>query len=148
MTPTDVIVAGCQMAKVMVHRMTADLTPAEWSHQPVPGANSPAWVVGHLASVYKRIAGQFGAADLPDIAANLAARLATTKKPAEVQTGIGDPADLLRLFDAACDAAAAAVGRLTAEQLAAPSPFKLSLTDTVTLADGLLAVLGLHTALH
>ena len=56
MTPTDVIVAGCRMAKVMVHRMTADLTPAEWSHQPVPGANSAAWVVGHLALTARRTA--------------------------------------------------------------------------------------------
>src|SRR5438270_3734297 len=110
MTPNDVIAAGCRLAKVMVHRMTDDLTPAEWSHQPVPGANSPAWVVGHLANVYKRIAGQYGATDLPDIPADLAARLATTKKPADAQTGIGDPAELVRLFDAAADAAAAAVG--------------------------------------
>jgi hypothetical protein len=148
MTPTDVIVSGCRLAKVMVHRMTADLAPSEWAHQPVPGANSPAWIVGHLANVYKRIAGQYGGTDLPDIPADLAARIATTKKPAEVQAGIGDPAELLKLFDAACDAAAAAVGRLTAEQLAGPPPFTLSLTDNRTLGDTLLAVLGLHTALH
>jgi hypothetical protein len=148
MTPQDVLVSGCRLAKVMVHRMTADLTPAEWGHQPVPGANSPAWVVGHLANVYKRIAGQFGATDLPDIPADLAARIATTKQPAGVQTGIGDPAELLKLFDATCDAAAAAVGRLTPEQLAGPAPFKLSLTDNQTVADTLLTVLGLHTAMH
>ncbi|MBA4063551.1 MAG: hypothetical protein C0501_07515 [Isosphaera sp.] len=148
MTPNDVIASACRMAQVLVRRMTADLSPAEFHHQPVPGTNSAAWVVGHLASVCRRVAIQFGATGLPEIPADLADRLKTTKQPAGAQDIPGDPAELLRLFDAAAEAAAAAVGRLTAEQLAGPSPYKLALTDAVTLADGLVAVIGLHTALH
>jgi hypothetical protein len=148
MTPNDVIASGCRMAKVLVHRLTADLAPADFHHQPVPGTNSAAWVLGHLASVYRRVAASLGATDLPDIPADLADKLATTKQPAGAQDIPGDPAELLRLFDTTADAAAAAVGRVPAEQLAGPPPSKLALTDAPTLADWLLTVLGLHTAMH
>ena len=54
MTPNDLIAGGHRMARQLLHRMVDDLSPAEFRHQPVPGANSAAWVVGHLALTARR----------------------------------------------------------------------------------------------
>src|SRR4051812_32665532 len=98
MTATDAITASYRMAKALVHRMTDDLTPDEFHHQPVAGANSAAWIVGHLAVTFRRLAARLGATELPAIADELTAKLATTKKVAEAQSGLGDGAELLKLF--------------------------------------------------
>ncbi len=82
MTPNDAIAGGYRMAKLLLHRMVDDLTPAEFGHQPVPGTNSPAWVVGHLAQTLRRTAGRMGAAGLPPLPAGPADRFNATKQPA------------------------------------------------------------------
>src|SRR6266540_3231314 len=100
MTANDAIAASYRMAKLLIHRMTDDLSAAEFDHQPVPGANSAAWIIGHLAVTFRRLAARLGASDLPAISDDLTAKLAATKKPAEVQSGLGDSAELMKLFDA------------------------------------------------
>ncbi|HJZ54124.1 MAG TPA: DinB family protein [Gemmataceae bacterium] len=145
MTPNDVIAGGYRMAKLLVRRMIDDLTPDEFRHQPCPGANSAAWVVGHLAATLRRTAERLGATGLPEVPAELAAKLATTKKPAEDQSGLGDPAALVKLFDVCADAVIAAVAKLPAETLAGPPAFTGPFATNY--AEGLLFG-ALHVSMH
>jgi hypothetical protein len=143
MTPTDLIAAGHRMAKQLLHRMVDDLSPAEFGHQPVPGANSAAWVVGHLALTARRTAERAGATGLPDVPPGLADRLTVTKQPAGDQSDIGDPAELLRLFDECTDKLIEVVRGLPAEALGGPTkaPFASNA------GEGFL-FLSLHVAMH
>jgi hypothetical protein len=145
MTPNDVIAGGYRMTRALVHRMTDDLAPAEFFHQPVPGANSAAWVIGHLALTLRRTAERLGATDLPAAPPDLADRFGQTKKPAGDQAGLGDPAELLKLFDACLDKVIERVKAVPAEALAGPSPHPSPIATNY--AEALLFG-GLHVAMH
>jgi len=122
MTPTDLIAGAYRMGRQMVHMMCDDLTPDEFRHQPVPGANSAAWVVGHLAVTVRRTAERLGATDLPALAEEFVGRYSAAKKPAGVQSDLGDKADLLALLDGCVEKLMEAVGKLPAETLTGPPP--------------------------
>jgi uncharacterized damage-inducible protein DinB len=122
MTPTELIAGGYRMARRMVHMMCDDLTPDEFRHQPVPGANSAAWVVGHLAVTARRTAERLGATGLPVLTEEFIGRYSATKKPAGPQTDLGDKADLLALLDGCVEKLTEAVGKLPAEALTGPPP--------------------------
>lgn len=145
MTPNDLIAGGYRMSKALVHRMTDDLTPAEFRHQPVPGANSAAWVVGHLALTLRRTAERLGAADLPPAPPGLADNFAQTRQPAGQQPDLGDPAELVRLFDVCTDKVIEAVKGVPAAVLDGPpqSPGTLATTHGEAMLFG-----ALHVAMH
>src|SRR5207248_1390258 len=133
------------MTKVLIHRYIDDLTPEEFRHQPVPGANSAAWVVGHLALSLRRSAERLGAANLPAAPAGLADRFGQTKQPAGAQADLGDPAELVRLFDGCIDAVEAAAKGLPMAALEGPSPFPGPIARNF--AEGMLFG-ALHVAMH
>lgn len=145
MTPNDLLAAGDRMAKDLLHRFADDLTPADFRHQPCPGANSAAWVIGHLAVTLRRSAERLGATDLPAVSEDLIARLATTKKPAGDQSGLGDPAALLKLFDVCIDKVMEAVKRVPADRLEAPPVAPVPFSTNA--GEGMLFG-GLHIAMH
>ncbi|HSQ55214.1 MAG TPA: DinB family protein [Gemmata sp.] len=99
MTPQDLLAAGYRMGLRMVHMMCDDLTAEEFHHQPVEGANSAAWIVGHLAVVARWSAERLGATDLPALSDGFRARYAATKSPAAIQTAHGGKEELLGLLD-------------------------------------------------
>jgi DinB superfamily len=121
-TPNDLIAGSYRMAAALLHRMVADFTPAEFQHQPCPGANSAAWIIGHLAVTLRRTAERLGVAPLPAVAPALAAKLMQTGKPAGDQSDLGDPAELLKLFDVGAEKVIEAVKSVPAEKLTGPSP--------------------------
>jgi uncharacterized damage-inducible protein DinB len=145
MTPNDMLAAGYRMAAALFHRMVDDLTPEEFNRQPVPGANSAAWVVGHLALVLRNSARRMGAADLPDMPEDVAAKLKATRQPAGEQTGYGDPKALLAVFDASLERLIAAIRELPADALTATSdvPIPLATNRAEAIQFG-----ALHIALH
>jgi hypothetical protein len=145
MTVNDLLASGYRTAKLMVHRMTDDLSPAEFVHQPCTGANSAAWIVGHLATTLRRTADRLGVKDLPPVSADLTARLTATKKPAEDQTGLGDPTELMKLFDACADKVAEAVRGVPTEVLDGPPPFQGPFGNTYAEA---LQFGAIHVAMH
>ena len=122
MTNNELIAGGWRTAKLVLHRMVDDLTPAEFRHQPCPGANNAAWVVGHLGVTARRTAERLGGANLPAVSDELAARLKVTKLPAGEQADLGDPAELLRLFDTCVDQVIAQLPGVSAAALAGPPP--------------------------
>jgi hypothetical protein len=146
MTPTahDAIVAGYRMAGQLVHRMTNDLSPAEYGHQPVPGSNSVAWVVGHLAVTLWRTADRLGAPDLAPLPPGLLDTFTQTGKPAGEQTALGDPAALLPLFDTCLAKVIAPVPGIPPAKLADPATRP---GFAATFGEGVLFG-ALHIAMH
>lgn len=144
MTPQAVTAAGYRMAGQLIHRMTNDLAPADFHHQPAPGANSAAWVVGHLVVTLWRTAERLGATDLPALPPGLLDTFAQTGKPAGDQSALGDPAELMKLFDACLAKAGEAAGRLPDAKLDEP-PGRPGLATTF--GEGVLFG-ALHVAMH
>jgi hypothetical protein len=124
MTPTELLAGGYRTTKALVHRFIDDLTPDQFRYQPVPGANSAAWILGHLATTLRRSAERLGAGDLPAVDPAWAAKFVATKESAGLQTDLGDPAELVRLFDACADKLAEAVARVSPADLGGPPSFK------------------------
>jgi uncharacterized damage-inducible protein DinB len=122
MTPNELIAAGYRMGRQLLHRMVDDLTEEEFRHQPVPGANSAAWIVGHLAIVARRIAERLGATGLPELTEEFVGRFGVTGKAAEAQPDLGSKAELLALFDGCTEKAIEAARKVPAESLSGPSP--------------------------
>jgi hypothetical protein len=118
MTPNDVLAAGYRMSGGLLHRMVDDLTPEEWARQPVPGANSAAWVIGHLALTLRNGLRRMRAPDVPGFPTDLEEKFKTTKQAASEQTGYGDPKALLAIFDACLERFMALVRALPADALA------------------------------
>jgi hypothetical protein len=145
MTPNELIAAGHRMGRQMLHRMVDDLTEAEFRHQPVPGANCAAWIVGHLAVVARRTAERLGATGLPELTEEFIGRVSVTKQAAGAQPDLGSKGELLALFDACTDKLIAAVGAIPTEALtnppANPSPFVTNYGEAVLFG-------AMHVMLH
>jgi hypothetical protein len=121
-TASELLAGGYRMGRRMVQMMCSDLTDDEFRHQPVPGANSAAWIVGHLAVVARRTAERLGAADLPVLTEEFVGRFSQTRKPAAEQPDLGSKSELLDLFERCTGKLIEVVGSLPAEALTAPSP--------------------------
>lgn len=145
MTTLDTLAAGYRMGRQLVHMLTDDLTDAEFAHQPVPGANCAAWVVGHLAVTARRTAERLGATDLPLLTESDVDRYSVTKRPAGAQTELGSKAQLLALFDECFEKLLGALPALPPEALAAPpanrGPFAATFGEAVLFG-------ALHVAMH
>jgi hypothetical protein len=145
MTPNDLLAAGIRMSTALIHRMVDDLTPDEFLHQPAPGANCAAWIVGHLATTLHRTLGRVGATDLPALPDDVAAKFQTTRAAAGRQEGYGDPKALLALLDDRAERLQAAYLNLPAEAFAADMEFK---PPAATNRGEMLLFLALHTSVH
>ena len=121
MTPNELLAGGYRMGRQMVHFMCDDLTGDEFQHQPVPGANSAAWVVGHLAVVTRRTADKLGATGLPPLTEEFIDRFSVTKQAAGVQTELGSKTELLALLDVCIEKLIEAVRKLPAEAFDGPA---------------------------
>ena len=143
-TPLDTIVYNLEKSQALFHRYLDDLKPAEFEHQPCPGANCAAWVVGHLALVDRRRLTALGA-ELPPLPVGFEERFAATRAAAGTQGGYGDPKELVALFDRHRDKLIAAVRTADPAKLAAAVP-----TPHPMFADAgeATAFMGLHTAMH
>ncbi|MFO0799287.1 MAG: DinB family protein [Gemmataceae bacterium] len=146
MSPTahEAITAGYRMGGQLVHRMAHGLTPAEFAHQPVPGSNSAAWIVGHLAVTLWRTADRLGAPELAPLPPGLLEAFTQTGKPAGDQSALGDPAALLALFDTCLAKVIAAVPTIPATKLTEPATRPGFAT---TFGEGVLFG-ALHIAMH
>lgn len=145
MTPHELLAAGYRMARQALRRMCDDLTPEEFRHQPCPGANSAAWIVGHLAVTARRTAERLGATELPVLTEEFVGHYSATKHPAGEQAELGGKAELLSLFDVCIDKLMDAVVKLPPDALTAPpagpSPFATNYAEAVLFG-------SLHITMH
>ncbi|WP_020470603.1 DinB family protein [Zavarzinella formosa] len=119
MTANDLLVNAYQTAGKLIHVSVDDLTPEEFAAQPVAGANSVAWIVGHLAKALSGSVTKLGG-EAPAISPELAAKVRVTGQKADAQTDVGDPKELLRLFDEALAGLLPLLRALTPEKMAEP----------------------------
>lgn len=141
----EMMVYGLVTTKKMVHSMVDELKPQEWEFQPVPGANSAAWIVGHLASVDRRSLGRLGVTNLPEVPTGFEERFAFTRAKAGEQKGYGDPQELIRLFDLHRDRLVEVVRSATPELLAKPAEPP---SPRFSRIDELFTFMSIHSALH
>jgi hypothetical protein len=121
MTSIELLMGAYRMASRMVQLMCEDLSEAEFHHQPVPGANSAAWIVGHLAVTSRRTAERLGATELPVLTEEFIGRYSQTKKAAGSQAELGSKEELLALFNLCTDKLMGAMRTLPAEGLDGPA---------------------------
>jgi DinB superfamily len=124
MTPNDLLANAYTSAQKLLHVMIDDLTPEEFTRQPVPGANCAAWVVGHLALTLRNSLRRMGADDVPDLPAGLEDKFKATKQVAGQQAGYGDPRALVAVFDTCLDGFVQVIRALPGESLAGPPDFR------------------------
>lgn len=122
MAPNELLAAGYRMARQVLRRMVDDMSEEEFRHQPVPGANSAAWIVGHLAVVARRTAERLGATGLPELTEEFVGRFGVTGKAAESQAELGSKEALLALFDDCMEKVIEATRAVAAESLTGPPP--------------------------
>jgi hypothetical protein len=144
-TTNELLAAGYRMGHQVVHLMCDDLTEEEFRHQPIPGANSAAWIVGHLAVTARRTAERVGATGLPALTEEYVGLFSATKKPAGMQTDLGTKAELFALLDVSVGKLVDAVRQLPPESLHAPAPNRLPLATNYGEA---LLFGALHFTLH
>ena len=143
-TANDVIAFALKASHTRFRAFVDDLTPTEFAAQPIPGVNSVAWMVGHLALTDRRILGLFGAV-LPSLPDGFEARFKTTRQPAGEQRDLGAPAELLAAFDTHRLALVETVRAADAAALDAPLLNPHPLFATAGEAAAFMAVhLGLH----
>lgn len=145
LTPNAVIADALRANQRFAHRYLDDLKPGEYAHQPFPGVNSAAWVLGHLVLTERRALGALGVTDLPTLPAGFDERFRVTKQAADVQHDLGDPGELLALFDTHRAALIAAVEAAPVEALAAPVPTPGPMYKTAGDVAGFMAQ---HVAMH
>jgi len=121
MTAIELLAGGYRMGRKMVQLMCEDLTDAEFHHQPVPGANSAAWIVGHLAVTARRTAERLGATELPVLTEEFVAKYSQTKKPAEAQGELGTKDELIGLLNISVEQLMQALRTLPPEGLDGPA---------------------------
>jgi hypothetical protein len=145
MTPNELLAGGYRMGRQMVHAMCADLTEAEFRHQPVAGSNSAAWIVGHLAVSARRAADRLGATELPPLTEEFIGRYSATKKPADAQGELGSKSELFALLDVCVEKLMEAIRKLPADALegpsAGPGPFAKNFGEAVLFG-------AMHITLH
>src|SRR5262245_35730471 len=133
------------IAKAVVHRYVDDPKPEEFFHQPVPGANHAAWIVGHLARTARQACEGLGLQDLPPLPQDWDADYRITKTMAPAGQKAGDPKELLRLFDLHEDRLIAGLKHVDAAKLAEPPSFQSPLFSN---RGQMIHFLSMHAAMH
>jgi uncharacterized damage-inducible protein DinB len=145
-TPQEAIAYSLKCSKVMFHRFIDDLKPEEFNHRPCLGANSAAWIVGHLTSVDRSQLERLGVKPLPEVPTGFSDRFATTRAAATGTLADFGPAhELVRLFDTHRDLLIEQLQKTSVESLQAAAPI-----STPLFADRgeSLLFMGLHTTMH
>jgi hypothetical protein len=99
-TNIEAMAFALKKSQLLMHRYIDDLKPHEFEHQPFPGVNCVAWILGHLTLTDRRQLTWLGVTDLPPIPAGFEERFKVTRTAAVEQKGFGDPKELVALFDA------------------------------------------------
>ena len=64
-TPNGAIAYSLKASTMLFHRYVDDLKPTDFEHQPGPGVNCVAWIIGHLTLTDRQSLVGLGVTDLP-----------------------------------------------------------------------------------
>lgn len=141
----DLIVHTLTFSQGLLERYTADLSPEDYLHHPVPKANCAAWIIGHLILTERKALEAAGVARLPELPEGFEKRIPreVTDTPAD---DYGDVTALIPLFKAHRGLLIEAVKSLTAEQLA--KPLAKPHPPLFTTMGDFLNFIGHHVSMH
>lgn len=143
-TDAPTLVHTLKISSAFLHRMVDTLKPEEFDKQPCPGANTTAWVLGHLILTDRRILGMLGA-ELPALPEGFEAQFTVTGKAADEQRHYGDPQQLVAEFDKHRQLLIDTVAASSSEKLGTPLATPHALFATPGEA---VALMALHVMLH
>ncbi len=142
---TDLLAVQLGYNNYTFHKNTDGVSHAKSLVQPHPGGNCLNWVVGHLAGSRDKLRGVLGLE--PTLGAEENPVYARSAEPLTDAANAAPFDELTAAFARDQDDLAAALGKLTPEQLAAPAPFSPGNNPQETVAT-LLAGLVFHEAYH
>jgi hypothetical protein len=123
----------------------ADVDESTVHHQPHPGMNTPAWVIGHLCVVADSAAKMLG---LPRTCPKEWHQSFGIKSDPAKPTVRPTKAELLACLEAQHARVSEAASRVTEEQLAAPHPYEIVKAMFPTVGELLLHMMTTHPMLH
>jgi len=142
-SPAEAIAHSLANSRMMLHRFTDDLTPAEYLHRATPKANCVAWLIGHIALADRRMLELLGV-EPPKLPEGFAKQF--SRDEGCPQAGeFGEVSRLLPIFDQHRDLLIGAVTKATPAQLDKPTERVMPVFKNVGECINFMA---LHTAMH
>ena len=143
--PAEAMAYSLKASQLFLHLMVDPLKPADYTAQPIEGINSIAWILGHLTLIDRRMMTGLEIADMPTLPDGFETKFTTTKAAATTQSGLGDPREILALFDRHRDQLIRGLATVDPGLFGKETPVRRP-----TFADRGEATLfmGLHTAMH
>jgi DinB superfamily len=109
--PAEAMAYSLRASKLFLHKIIDGMKPEELLAQPLSDMNSIAWMFGHLALVDRRQLRWLGVTELPALPDGFEVKFKATGTKAVQQTNLGDPSELIAIFDAHRDALIAALAK-------------------------------------
>jgi len=145
MTPHDVIRNTIEMGHQLLTTYLSDLDDAELMVRVTPGANHPAWQLGHLVTSEHEIITAVGC-PMPGLPAGFAEAYTPETSTSDDPAGIHKKAEYLAAIEEQRTGTLAALDTLSADDLDKPAPEQMrEYAPTVGVAFN---VIGLHTLMH
>jgi len=127
-------------------RLVADVPEDKMAHQPAPGMNHPAWVIGHLALVGDMIGGLMGQAPLAPAAWEPI--FGNSSKPSADASIYPGKAELVAALERSHARIASIVSGLPPEALAQTMPKEEYRKHFPTTGDALMYIMTFHDGVH
>jgi DinB superfamily len=138
--------AGLQFNLDMVNGTLSDFSDSEFFARPCPGANHPAWQIGHLTSAETGMVNGLSPGAGATLPEGFGKKFTRETAGKDDPSFFGSKAQLMDLFGKARAATIAWVRTLTPADLAKPSPESMR-RMAQTLGDALILI-PVHTAMH
>lgn len=126
--------------------LAAEIPEEQMRHQPAPGVNSPAWLLGHLALVADMMAASLGGEAKAPKAWN--GMFGMGSDPAKLGDDCPTKSELLAALRDGHERLTAASAAAAPETLAKPNPIGLLSKPLPTLGDLVAHVMSTHEAMH
>src|SRR5688500_3527849 len=97
-TANDVLVHSLSFSQKLLHRYTADLTPAEYLHRAAAKGNGAAWIIGHVILTERGALALYGVSGLPALPEGFEKRFSRDEGCPQANE-FGDVMPLVPLFD-------------------------------------------------
>lgn len=140
----NVIAYAIKTSQTMLDSFVQDLSPQDYLHRPVAGANCVAWIVGHLILTDRVALGRLGQTELPALPEGFEQRFARDEH-APSAADYGDTSALRPLWNQHRELLAEAASNLSAEQFSQPLEQPRPLFKTV---GEMLHFMALHATMH
>jgi uncharacterized damage-inducible protein DinB len=128
----------------LLNRMVADLSTAELTAQPIAGANSIAWILGHLTFVDRRAIRKI-LGNAPELPEGYEAQFQMTGKLAEQQNTLPDVRFIIEKFNENRALFIESLTKVTPEMTREPMESKSGLFSTL---GEMISFLSVHTGFH